>query len=445
MKKVVKFGGSSLANAEQFRKVVDIIQSDKDRRFVVPSAPGKRFDKDTKVKFVPVEGVYDKGGRRSNRAEAEAIVKDVERRLTTGSQPCPPSIGIIAFSVVQQNLIEDLLQEMLDHNQAVKQAADALYEPIFVKNLENVQGDERDVILFSVGYGPDKNGNVSMNFGPLNNAGGERRLNVAVSRARQEMVVYSSMRSSHIDLRRSNALGVIGLKSFLEYAERGGRMVAPTTAEQTEEQVVVNQLADRLHADGYTTRTQVGRSKFKVDLAVADRHNPNRYVLGVLLDGRSYYSTKTTRDREIVQPSILASLGWTVMRLWTLDWYENPDRAYQRVVEMLHAAEQSTAELKANSLAAVPEFTFDADDLQADDTASAAQMTAEAAPYDKLDLVEMPILQRNKVLLRNVAAAIVEHEQPVTRSFLVRRMTEVAQGKTVALTQAIDSVLGECH
>ena len=401
-------------------------------------------DGTSKVHLVPVKGVYDKGHSRSNRVEAQAIVDEVIRRLKD-PELSRLSIGVVSFSKVQQNLIEDLLSEQLSTYPELEEKAYNSAEPIFIKNLENVQGDERDVILFSVGYGPDRQGRVSMNFGPLNNVGGERRLNVAVSRSRYEMYVFSSLRSEHIDLRRSNALGVIGLKSFLEYAERGGRMVAPTTAEQPEEQVVVNQLADRLHADGYTTRTQVGRSKFKVDLAVADRHNPNRYVLGVLLDGRSYYSTKTTRDREIVQPSILASLGWTVMRLWTLDWYENPDRAYQRVVEMLHAAEQSTAELKANSLAAVPEFTFDADDLQADDTASAAQMTAEAAPYDKLDLVEMPILQRNKVLLRNVAAAIVEHEQPVTRSFLVRRLTEVAQGKTVALTKAIDSVLGECH
>ena len=132
-------------------------------------------DQETKVQFVPVEGVYDKGGRRSNRAEAEAIVKEVERRLIgdgqTSTDALQPSIGIIAFSVVQQNLIEDILQEKLDSNFALRQAADALYEPIFVKNLENVQGDERDVILFSVGYGPDKHGNVSMNFAPPSKGG----------------------------------------------------------------------------------------------------------------------------------------------------------------------------------------------------------------------------------------------------------------------------------
>ena len=178
-------------------------------------------DQQTKVKLVPVDGVYDKGGKRSNKAEAEAIVNEIECRLkgtVRGS-----SIGVIAFSVVQQNLIEDILQERLENDKALREAADELYEPIFVKNLENVQGDERDVILFSIGYGPDKTGKVSMNFGPLNNKGGERRLNVAVSRARQEMMVFSTLRSSQIDLRRTNARGVEGLKHFLEYAEQHNR------------------------------------------------------------------------------------------------------------------------------------------------------------------------------------------------------------------------------
>ena len=117
---------------------------------------------------------------------------------------------MIAFSQVQQNLIDDLLTEKLDKDKKLREAAEALYEPIFVKNLENVQGDERDIILFSIGYGPDKDGRVSMNFGPLNNNGGEKRLNVAVSRARREMNVYSSLKASQIDLKRTKARGVEG-------------------------------------------------------------------------------------------------------------------------------------------------------------------------------------------------------------------------------------------
>ena len=186
------------------------------RLFTFPSAD----DRLRKVSLVKVEGVYDKGGKRSNRAEAEAVVAEVMRRLAD-PELSKRSIGVVSFSIVQQNLIEDVLMEELAKKPELEALALQSEEPIFIKNLENVQGDERDVILFSVGYGPDKDGNVSMNFGPLNNRGGERRLNVAVSRARYEMMVFSTLRAEQIDLRRSQALGVEGLQKFLKYAETG--------------------------------------------------------------------------------------------------------------------------------------------------------------------------------------------------------------------------------
>jgi len=291
-------------------------------------------DQETKVRLVPVDGVYDKGGRRSNKAEAQAIVKEIERRLSD-AELCHHSIGVIAFSVVQQNLIEDLLQERLDGSKALREAADNMYEPIFVKNLENVQGDERDVILFSIGYGPDKKGNVSMNFGPLNNKGGERRLNVAVSRARQEMMVFSTLRSSQIDLRRSNAKGVEGLKHFLEYAEQQILVQSENTIGGNTDAVIAEQIANALREKGYVASVAVGRSQFKVDVAISSKSQPEFYLLGILLDGNGYHNTKTTRDREIVQPSVLGSLRWQVMRVWSVDWFNNPERVISRIVERL--------------------------------------------------------------------------------------------------------------
>lgn len=360
-------------------------------------------DKQTKVKFVPVEGVYDKGGRRSNRAEAEAIVKEVERRLTSDSNT--QSIGIIAFSVVQQNLIEDLLQEMLDHKLAVKQAADALYEPIFVKNLENVQGDERDVILFSVGYGPDKKGNVSMNFGPLNNAGGERRLNVAVSRARQEMMVFSTMRSSHIDLRRSKARGVEGLKHFLEYAEQQVLAENIQSTASRPDTPLARQIADAIAEKGYVVNVNVGRSHFKVDVAVSRQESPDAYVLGILLDGESYRDTQTTRDREIVQPSVLEGLGWRVMRVWSVDWLNNPQRVIDRVMEQLETApvKQETA----------PPVKFDISKEKVIEKPSFAREYQEL----KLSPEEAKAMTSRKLI-----QAIVHQEQPITLKTLCRRI-----------------------
>ena len=291
-------------------------------------------DRQTKVKYVFVEGTYERGGRRSNRAEAQAIVDEIVRRLRD-PELRQLSIGVVAFSVAQQNLVEDVLGEALEADHTLAEWAEALYEPIFIKNLENVQGDERDVILFSIGYGPDKDGKVSMNFGPLNNAGGERRLNVAVSRARREMMVFSTMHAAQLDLRRTRARGVVGLKHFLEYAEfqtlpveakgeKAGTEVVRAT-------IIAQQIAAALRERGYEVQLNVGRSQFRVDVAVASPDDNGRYCLAILLDGENYLNTQTTRDREIVQPDALHGLAWNVMRVWSADWYNNPVRVINRI------------------------------------------------------------------------------------------------------------------
>ena len=297
------------------------------RLFTFPSVD----DRHSKVTFVPVDGTYDYGRTRSNKGEAEAIVKETLRRLPEGA-----SIGIVAFSKVQQDLIEDLLTDELARHPDLERLAYDAPEPVFVKNLENVQGDERDIILFSVGYGPDKNGKVSMNFGPLNNRGGERRLNVAVSRARQEMMVFATLKPEQIDLGRSSAKGVEGLKRFLEYAKSGRMAVAASQiGEEQQPDSIVSQLAQELRKRGYQVDTKVGRSRFKVDLAIVNPQNPDTYLLGILCDGPSYYETKTERDREVVQPSVLRGLKWNLMRVWTIDWFQNQQAVMEQIEEHL--------------------------------------------------------------------------------------------------------------
>ena len=291
-------------------------------------------DKTSKVVFVPIDGTYDRSRTRCNKAEAEAIVKEVIRRLSD-SELSNRSIGIVSFSKVQQQLVEKLLYEYLDHHADLRQKAEDVAEPLFIKNLENVQGDERDVILFSVGYGPDKNGQVSMNFGPLNNQGGERRLNVAVSRARYEMMVFSSLRASQIDLNRTSALGVEGLKRFLDYAETSTLGITLQEIHAKRYEAISRNIADALRSKGYECDVNVGRSKFMVDVAVIDKNSKDRYVLGILCDGYPYYDTKTMRDREIVQPSVLQSLGWNVMRVWSADWHSKPDEVIGKILEAI--------------------------------------------------------------------------------------------------------------
>jgi len=287
-------------------------------------------DQERKVTLQLVDGYYDFGKSRSNKAEAKAIVQDVIERLERmepkddGSTVDPQrSIGIVAFSKVQSVLIEDMLLDALSKRPELEAIALKSDEPIFVKNLENVQGDERDIILFSVGYGPDKTGKVSMNFGPLNQIGGERRLNVAVSRARYEMKVFSTLQAHHIDPQRTSAKGVLSLKRFLEYAETG-ILPCPSAQQGVDETDPISRvIVKKLREEGYEVHTNVGRSMYKVDIAIVDKENPNRYERGIILDDLSYYHTPTARDREIVQPNILSLLGWNIEHRWTADYITN--------------------------------------------------------------------------------------------------------------------------
>lgn len=280
-------------------------------------------DQCSRISFRKVDGFYDFGRTRSNKFEARAIVDEVIARLASSDPNNPRTIGVVAFSKVQSMLIEDMLVEALAQHPELERIAAQAKEPIFVKNLENVQGDERDIILFSVGYGPNKEGKVSMNFGPLNQQGGERRLNVAVSRARYEMVVFSTLQSHQIDLQRTNAAGVVALKRFLEYAESGS---LPQPSEQVQISHIApltRRVAEIFLNQGYKVHYNVGRSTFKVDLAVVDKSDSSKYCQAVLLDGPRYYDTPTVRDREIVQPKTLAQLGWKTQRIWTIDILES--------------------------------------------------------------------------------------------------------------------------
>lgn len=304
---------------------------------------------ESKVRIVNINGYYDKGKSRQNRAEAQAVVDEIARRLRS-EELRKKSIGVVTFSIVQQALIEDLLSDLFIFYPELETLALECDEPLFIKNLENVQGDERDVILFSVGYGPDAEGRVSMNFGPLNRAGGERRLNVAVSRARYEMIIYSTLRSEMIDLNRTSSIGVAGLKRFLEYAEKGTRSTISSVPRQLSEATasIETIIADRLRSLGYTVHTDIGCSGYKIDIGIVDTENTSNYQLGIICDGKNYKRTKTARDREIVQNNVLKALGWDIYRIWTMDWWEKPDEVMATIQEAIARKKSS----KVGSMAA---------------------------------------------------------------------------------------------
>lgn len=293
-------------------------------------------DRASRVRLVPVEGVFERGKNRVNRQEAQAVVEELKRRWAD-PELSGESVGVVTINIAQQNLIDDLLSEACTKEPELEKWAYGSEEPIFIKNLENVQGDERDVILFSVGYGPDENGKVYMNFGPLNRDGGWRRLNVAVTRARKEMTVFSTLRPDQIDLNRTKAEGVAALRDFLEYAQGRPMALGEAEAKQNRKELdsVARSLCDALRELGYDTDLSVGRSQYRMDVAVVDPRQPERYLLGIQLDGAVYRGARTTRDREIAQQGVLKGLGWKLTRLWTVDWWDNPQKELRRLEKLL--------------------------------------------------------------------------------------------------------------
>ncbi len=297
-------------------------------------------DQHREVRLIPVEGRYEKGGNRQNRGEAEAVTAEILRRLRDPRLRAE-SCGVVTFNSAQQSLIEDLLQEEFRKQPELEEWDGEREEPVFVKNLENVQGDERDVILFSIGYGPDEKGRVSMNFGPLNREGGWRRLNVAITRARKSMLIYSALRPEQMDLSRTRSEGVAGLKGFLEYAA-AGQAALPQREEAGEKQRdgLVREIAQAIEKMGYQTRCNIGVSRFRVDIGVVNPNQKDTCLLGILLDGRNCQAAGTASDRFLLQPAVLEGLGWKLLRLWTLDWLDDPASVTEKVRQAVREAEK---------------------------------------------------------------------------------------------------------
>lgn len=320
-----------------------------DRLHTFPAAAHNRPGIGVELRAVP-SGFYDRGASRTNQGEAEAVVEELFRVLAQEKK----SVGVVTFSLPQQRLIEDLVDE---RRQAEPEYEDCFSgvvdEPVFVKNLENVQGDERDVMLFSVCYGPDVNGRVSMGFGPLNRSGGERRLNVAITRARERLAVFSTLRPDQIDLGRTRAVGVGHLKTYLDYAGRGMAAIAAVASPTGREadSPFEEQVASRLRAEGYEVHPQVGCSGYRIDLAVVDPNRPGAYALAVECDGATYHSSANARERDRLRQSVLEHLGWHFHRVWSTDWWLDPEREMGRLRKAIDAAMTAPNPRAGNGLA----------------------------------------------------------------------------------------------
>ena len=300
-------------------------------------------DQVSEVSWVHVEGFYDKSSTRTNKAEAQAVVEEICRRLRD-EELRKLSIGVVTFSLPQQNLIDDLLMDAYREDPKLEEYANEMYEPILIKNLENVQGDERDVIMFSVGYGPDKDGKVSMNFGPLNRDGGWRRLNVAISRSKCKMIVFSVITPDMIDLSRTRSDGVEGLKGFLEFAAKGRSALPVRAGTVNSSEGFEAVVAAEIKKMGYECRCSVGCSDYKVDVAVTDPNDKNMYILGINCGSEPCFRNGTASDRSLSQPSVLKGLGWNVMNVHIIDWLDNKEKTLGKVKDAIESALKQSSE-----------------------------------------------------------------------------------------------------
>lgn len=301
-----------------------------DRLFIVPSADssdgmGLQF-------HVVEDAVYDRGGSAVNSREAAAVADAV---IDHAKMHPSKSLGVGTFSVRQRDEILDQLELRRRQRPELEVFfGESGLEPFFVKNLETIQGDERDVIFISIGYGKDSSGYMAMNFGPLSSDGGERRLNVLISRARERMEVFSSITADDIDLARTNMIGPRVLKRFLRYAA-SGYMDTPEVGERGPDSPFEEDVARALAGIGHRVVHQVGTAGFFVDLAVVDPDQPGRYVLGIECDGASYHSSRSARDRDRLRQAVLESRGWRIHRVWSTDWFKDPEGELRKLHQVL--------------------------------------------------------------------------------------------------------------
>ena len=283
---------------------------------------------------------YDRGGSRSNPKEVEIVAKQIMdharsyRNLT---------LGVATFSTAQMEAIQNALELLRREDPSCEQTFFNAHphEPFFVKNLENVQGDERDVIFISIGYGRDIHGKLTMNFGPLNKKGGERRLNVLITRARRRCEIFTNLTADDIDPGTTNPPGVVALKRYLKYAETGEYDIPEGTGKPPDSPFE-EEVAEALRGIGFQVDHQIGSAGYFIDLGIKDSEHPGRYLLGIECDGATYHSAQSARDRDRLRQQVLEGLGWRIHRIWSTDWFRNPDRELRKTAEAIEAAKTYT-------------------------------------------------------------------------------------------------------
>lgn len=411
----------------------EIFYSDNGGLILFPS-PAATRETDGLV-LTRVDGAYDRGGKRNNVKEAEAVAQAVaEHSLKHPNR----SLGVVTFSTAQRDAINERLAALRQTHRGLDAfMREGEREEFFVKNIENVQGDERDVILISVGYGPRIAGAPldSMAFGPVSTEGGERRLNVLFTRARYRTHVFTSFKSSDINLDRSKSVGARVLKQFLYYAETGDNVTGIDLGADPDSDFEVS-VASEIRRLGYKVDYQVGSVGFKIDLAVHRPDHEGRYMLAVECDGATYHTAVWARERDRLRQEVLEGLGWRFHRVWSTDWFHRRGQEVRRLEAALVAATSYQAAPEV-----VEDFIFEQPETEPAVAFEAAAVFEDLPDYVLADFA-VPAVEPQDAspnTMSSVVQRIIDIEGPIHREELGRRVATLF-GKQKAGSRIVDAV-----
>lgn len=408
-------------------------------RLVLPPSP-LEHDENYGLKFRRIAGFYSRGNTRTNKIEAQAIVKAVAQHAKMRPNY---SLGVVTFSKPQADMIREILEyERRQEENLDNFLREGQREDYFVKNIENVQGDERDVIFISVGYGPQEaNGRLtSMNFGPINQEGGERRLNVLFSRARTRCEIFASFDPEDMNLTNIKNEGPRVLKKFLEFAKTGKIDERHPTGREAENPFEED-VARFIRSLGYEADPQVGSIGFRVDIGVRHPNRPGQYIVAVECDGASYHSALWARERDRMRQEILENQGWCFHRIWSTDWFQRREREEKRLQEALNEARVAT--LDGINVSGTNAMTREAHE----------EPEGEQEQLNTVDPIRVPLYRRADVKvsihcephkaplwqLADLVTKIIREEGPLHESEIARRIS-AAFGKEKAGRRIVEAV-----
>lgn len=399
------------------------------RLITFPGSAAEAGDLGVKFFHVP-DGVYRRGTARDNPKEAEFVVDRIVHwaRRSLDDPTKAVTLGVVAFSEAQAEAVETAL----DRRRQGLPELDAFFrenrlDGFFVKNLENVQGDERDVMIFSVGYGRDEVGKLTMNFGPLNREGGERRLNVAITRARRRVELVSSVTGTEPEFMGNLGPGPRHLQRYLDYAARGPATLAIDVGEEggDAESPFEEEVIRTVRSWGYNVKPQVGTAGYRVDIGVWNPSVAGRFALGIECDGRMYHSSHVARDRDRLRQEVLQSLGWRIYRVWGTAWYRHRREEELRLRAAIEYAIQNYTEpIWATSVANTERGISEKFEPVSLDTAPSWTVRYRiATPSPPRYQVDMHLPDAVPEL-RRMMLEVIDVEGPIENELLLRRVRE---------------------